>query len=170
MADHVVMAIHRVHSLETNRAVSLSLILVGLQCVIVVFPDHTHLLFSYSPLLLIKIQQKSEIGLSCRWGGVSCNFYNKEYKACGKLTSTVWSVVAGHVVIAIHRHRVHTLETNRARPISRQILVLSEHNLFTLNRKRSGSVVERLTQDRRAVGSSLTGVTALWSLSKTHLS
>ena len=73
MAGHVVMAIHRVHSLETNRAVSLSLILVGLQCVIVVFPDHTHLLFSYSPLLLIKIQQKSEIGLSCRWG-VSCNF------------------------------------------------------------------------------------------------
>ena len=37
-------------------------------------------------------------------------------------------------------------------------------------RERSGSVVERLTQDRRAVGSSFTGVTALWSLSKTHLS
>ena len=37
-------------------------------------------------------------------------------------------------------------------------------------RERSGSVVECLTQDRRAVGSSLTGVTALWSLSKTHLS
>ena len=37
-------------------------------------------------------------------------------------------------------------------------------------RERSGSVVERLTQDRRAVGSSLTGITALWSLSKTHLS
>ena len=36
--------------------------------------------------------------------------------------------------------------------------------------ERSGSVVECLTQDRRAVGSSLTGVTALWSLSKTHLS
>ena len=38
------------------------------------------------------------------------------------------------------------------------------------NRERSGSVVECLTQDREAVGSSLTGVTALWSLSKTHLS
>ena len=37
-------------------------------------------------------------------------------------------------------------------------------------RERSGSVVECLTRDRRAVGSSLTGVTALWSLSKTHLS
>ena len=37
-------------------------------------------------------------------------------------------------------------------------------------RERSGSVVECLTRDRRATGSSLTGVTALWSLSKTHLS
>ena len=37
-------------------------------------------------------------------------------------------------------------------------------------RERSGSVVECLTRDRRASGSSLTGVTALWSLSKTHLS
>ena len=33
-----------------------------------------------------------------------------------------------------------------------------------------GSVVECLTRDRRVAGSSLTGVTALWSLSKTHLS
>ena len=37
-------------------------------------------------------------------------------------------------------------------------------------RERSGSVVECLTGDRRAAGSSLTGVTGLWSLSKTHLS
>ena len=36
-------------------------------------------------------------------------------------------------------------------------------------RERSGSVVECLTRDRRAPGSSLTGVAALWSLSKTHL-
>ena len=41
---------------------------------------------------------------------------------------------------------------------------------ITMNRDRSGSVVECLTRDRRAAGSSLTGVTALWSLSKTHLS
>ena len=39
-----------------------------------------------------------------------------------------------------------------------------------VTRERSGSVVECLTRDRRAAGSSLTGVTALWSLSKTHLS
>ena len=33
-------------------------------------------------------------------------------------------------------------------------------------RERSGSVVECLTRDRKAAGPSLTGVTALWSLSK----
>ena len=37
-------------------------------------------------------------------------------------------------------------------------------------RERSDSVVECLTRDREAAGSSLIGVTALWSLSKTHLS
>ena len=42
-------------------------------------------------------------------------------------------------------------------------------NLYD-TQERSGSVVECLTRDRRAAGSSLTGVTALWSLSKTHLS
>ena len=39
-----------------------------------------------------------------------------------------------------------------------------------VQRERSGSVVECLTRDQRAAGSSLTGVTALWLLSKTHLS
>ena len=47
-------------------------------------------------------------------------------------------------------------------------------NKFSMSKfakgERSGSVVECLTRDRRAAGSSLTGVTALWSLSKTHLS
>ena len=38
------------------------------------------------------------------------------------------------------------------------------------DRERSGSVVEFLTRDREAAGSSLTGVTVLWSLSKIHLS
>ena len=36
------------------------------------------------------------------------------------------------------------------------------------SREGSGSVVECLTGDRRAAGSSLTGVTASWSLSETH--
>ena len=39
-----------------------------------------------------------------------------------------------------------------------------------LIRESSGSVVECLTRDQGATGSSLTGVTVLWSLSKTHLS
>ena len=42
------------------------------------------------------------------------------------------------------------------------------HTQHILFRERSGSVVECLTRDRRVAGSSLTGVTALWSLSKTH--
>ena len=46
----------------------------------------------------------------------------------------------------------------------------TQAKLCHTKKERSGSVVECLTQDRRAVGSSLTGVTALWSLSKTHLS
>ena len=53
----------------------------------------------------------------------------------------------------------------------------SKSNFLTPNnvsmqiwREHSGSVVECLTRDREAAGSSLTGVTALWSLSKTHLS
>ena len=44
------------------------------------------------------------------------------------------------------------------------------HVDVTLERERSGSVVECLTRDRDAAGLSLTGVTVLWSLSKTHLS
>ena len=46
----------------------------------------------------------------------------------------------------------------------------SFHDLRKVHWERSGSVVECLTQDQEATGSSLTGVTALWSLSKTHLS
>ena len=40
----------------------------------------------------------------------------------------------------------------------------------SVRRERSGLVVECLTRDREAAGLGLTGVTALWSLSKTHLS
>ena len=41
---------------------------------------------------------------------------------------------------------------------------------FALKQELSGSVVECLTRDQGAVVSSLTRVTALWSLSKAHLS
>ena len=44
------------------------------------------------------------------------------------------------------------------------------YQIMLIIMERNGSVVECLTRDRRAAGSSLTGVTALWSLSKTHLS
>ena len=42
--------------------------------------------------------------------------------------------------------------------------------LILQRRERSGSVVECLTRDRGAAGSSLTSATTLGSLSKTHLS
>ena len=50
-------------------------------------------------------------------------------------------------------------------PHSLQFLCLSS----SFFREHSGSVVECLTGNREAAGLSLTGVTVLWSLSKTHL-
>ena len=52
----------------------LTVLFVGLQCVIVIFPDHTHLLFSYSSITLIKIQQKSGIEVFRGVGGVIMQF------------------------------------------------------------------------------------------------
>ena len=45
------------------------------------------------------------------------------------------------------------------------MLIMNSHY-----RERSGSVAECLTRDRGAAGSSLTGVAAFRSLSKTHIS
>ena len=42
--------------------------------------------------------------------------------------------------------------------------------LQTVYKVKIGLVIECLTRDRGVVGSRLTGVTALWSLSKSHLS
>ena len=103
---------------------------VGLQCVIVVFPDHTRLLSIH----FLHTHPYFNLDSAKDWDRVyPCNSYSIEYKSCEILTRTVWSVVVGHVVLAIHI--VHSLETNRAGPIFRQILVLSEHNLFTLKGK-----------------------------------
>ena len=52
----------------------------------------------------------------------------------------------------------------------RQRMDSAIHCPTTLTAELSVSVVECLTRDRRAAGSRLTGVTALWSLSKTYLS
>ena len=49
-------------------------------------------------------------------------------------------------------------------------VVLHKRLSQCIMREPSGSVVECLTRNRRAAGSSLTDVTALLSLSKTHLS
>ena len=48
--------------------------------------------------------------------------------------------------------------------------MMTNQKLQTYPLVSSDSVVECLTRDRRAVGSSLTGITELWSLSKTYLS
>ena len=50
-----------------------------------------------------------------------------------------------------------------------QCFVQPQEHILLLG-ERSGSVVECLTRDWEAAVSSLIGVTALWSLSKTHLS
>ena len=54
-----------------------------------------------------------------------------EHNSFGILTRTV----VGHVVLATCMNEVHSLETNRAELTSRQIIVLSGHNLFTLKVK-----------------------------------
>ena len=48
--------------------------------------------------------------------------------------------------------------------------IVCTYKNYLTKRERSGSVVECLTRDQKAAGLSLTGVTLLWSLSKTHLS
>ena len=50
------------------------------------------------------------------------------------------------------------------------VYMVAEKITYKSYRESSGSVVECLTRDQEAADSSLTGVTALWSLSKTHLS
>ena len=48
--------------------------------------------------------------------------------------------------------------------------VIGCKEVIALGLPKECTVVECLTRDRGAAGSSLTSVTALWSLSKTHLS
>ena len=61
--------------------------------------------------------------------------------------------------------------TYRLSDNQRQVYNNLQLNSYLLSDKqRQVSVVECLTRDQEAAGSSLTGITALWSLSKTHLS
>ena len=62
-------------------------------------------------------------------------------------------------------------ETSGLASLSIVFLLNENHNfsvvsLYLQSGERSGSVVKCLTGDREAAGSSVTGVTALWSLSK----
>ena len=67
------------------------------------------------------------------------------------------------------RNQVYDSLHMKAVSFSQQQVIVS--TVFQLKkRERSGSVVECLTRDRGAAGLSLTGVTMLLSLSKTHLS
>ena len=86
------------------------------------------------------------------------------------------SLTADPGVASLIRFRSHTFVEIDHQIISTVILLPfvnhSRRVVVSYKQKweRSGSVVECLIQDRGAAGSSLTGVTALWSLSKTHLS
>ena len=67
---------------------------------------------------------------------------------------------------AIQKARSNAIQQPRSNAIQRS----HSNAIQQLHGERSGSMEECLTRDQRAAGSSLTGVTALWSLSKTHLS
>ena len=72
---------------------------------------------------------------------------NKQY------ISEIVQVTKGHNKISLPLASVSSISCK----------VFSSHD-----RERSGSVVECLTRDRGAAGWSLTSITVLWSLSKTH--
>ena len=65
---------------------------------------------------------------------------------------------------------LHALKINKHNKQYSEITTPASGKYGDFFRERSGSVVECLTRDRGAAGSSLTGVTALWPLSKTQLS
>ena len=83
--------------------------------------------------------------------------------------TNVKHAMRGFMCLAQRHDAVMPTRLKHATPPSRVKHSITEPTMC-IYRERSGSVVECLTRDRRAVGSSLTGVTALWSLSKTHLS
>ena len=71
------------------------------------------------------------------------------------------SCLVNKIKILTKKSAVKNFKTISALPL---LIAIKYH------RERSGSVVECLTQDRGAAGLSLISVTALWPLSKTHLS
>ena len=108
MVGHVVLAIHIVHSLETNRAGPIS-------SQILVLSEHN--LFTlkekrnYIPILYF-------------------NSLDYAYFVSLPFLTVPCQVGLQSVIVAflLAIHIVHSLKTNRAWPISSQILVLYEHN------------------------------------------
>ena len=83
------------------------------------------------------------------------------------LFSMTWLFVKWHHT---YRHSVHFVKFPSCFEALPYGVRVFKWALIIFYRERSGSVVECLTWDRGAAGSSLTGITALWSLSRTHLS
>ena len=93
----------------------------GLQCVIVVFPDHTHFILIHS----FKIQHKSGIGVIVHFleHGIWV-MWNIDHLS---LVSRGWPRDDSFTYSSQHRKYSYS-----AGQISRQILVLYKHILFTL--------------------------------------
>ena len=85
----------------------------------------------------------------------------------------VWVMFLFCVLSFIHWILHFRMRKLRLLCLSKLVKIVLHKNTRILTshlRGRCGTVVECLTPPRGAAGSSLTGVTALWSLSKTHLS
>ena len=97
----------------------------------------------------------------CVWSATSLTCYNQTFNILSSLCSLAdWNKP--------YLIQIYTLFYNRPWGYKTFFMLNSaEHEIY---REGSGSVVECLTWDRGAAGSSLTGITVLWSLSKTHLS
>ena len=95
---------------------------------------------------------------------------------CQQITFIDWYIIYDELYSGLKKNgKKVTFLLTRKKQQQQQLKCQQGHLLIhvyhvSMGRERSGSVVECLTRDRRVAGSSLTGVTALWSLSKTHLS
>ena len=103
---------------------------------------------------------------------IYCGFKSYNFKKIIVMLSlktgpgSVVGKVSGYRCMSDCRSRGHEFDPGRS-----HIFVVIDHEIILLPSAEwecIGSVVECLTRDRGAAGSSLTGVTALWSLSKTH--
>ena len=83
----------------------------------------------------------------------------------GCLTSlvkpTFFKIVRDIVIASVYPSKRSFVQSGSALFVDVSYTAIVGQPDVTLMRERSGSVVERLTRDRRAAGSSLTGVTAL---------